>query len=748
MDSKLKKVFNKIDWFYFLLLIVISGSLFFYRYRLQVVQGPGWDTFAFLANALEFAGKSIGYAEPHRSPFLSFLVSLVFRLGWESEAAIFAVDCFLAFAGVLGFYLLLRLRFTPLFSFLGSLLFISYPAVFKQAGTGYTDLASVSFSIWSIYFFALGTQKSTKFLPLALLLFVAAALTRFTALLLIFPVLLIFFLKPFDKVRFSINSFLLGFFASFVLYMPFAIFYFKKFGNPFFPLAIAFSAASDTTSPAESFAYEPNLGWYIFNLKRFIASSAGETIFLVFALFSLVGWAFYFYRLLESTDFKKIGLAFLFALAYVLIFFQGGLILRQLAAFMLCFFLYMIFRSDDRKISESLGFFLLFFCWFLVYFDFHSHLGVKVDRYFIVMVPGFTYLALHGLYELTEIFSSEKIKTVLKGAVYFLISFFIAVSFFSYFQQKKAQPDYLVADAKKTSNWLKKQNISQAVIYSDLWPAFGWYLKRNVLAMPTFKDSRAFNHELEKNKADYFLTIRKRSLPSFKLVKKFGSVSVYKAKTLRSASKNRLLYLGRNWQNYLEEVLDYNYFVHFEVGRYGLGKTTYVDNFTIDELKKFPLIFLYNFRWKSREKAQDLLFQYLKGGGRVLIDLSANLGGLNYNLDGQSFLGVVAERKALSASPKITINPEVGVKRVKFSPFVSEGGGEWYGANYLALPGETSLKKLVEADGKILVAVQKIGKGKIYWIGYNLVWHAFIKENEEERKLIQRLVETALEGKS
>lgn len=748
MDLKPKKeLSSKIDWLFFSLLTVISGGLLFFRYRLQVVQGPGWDTLAFLANALEFAGKSIGYAEPHRSPFLSFLVSLIFRLGWESEAAIFAVDCFLAFAGTLGLYLLLRRRLSPFLSLFGSLLFISYPAVLQQAGRGYTDLASVSWSIWSLYFFVLSTQKSQKFLPLAILFFIAATLTRFTALLLVFPVLLIFFTKPPDKVEFSIRSFLFGVLASLILYLPFAIFYSEKFGNPFFPLSVAFSAASDTASPTESFAYEPNLGWYVFNLKRFITAETGEVIFLILGVLSLAGLAFYFYCLLESVDFKKIGLAVLAAIVYVLIFFQGGLVLRQFSTFILCFFLYLIFRSDNRRMNENLGFFLVFFCWFLVYFDFHSHLGVKVDRYFIVMAPGFTCLALFGLDQLTEVFSSEKIKTVLKGATYFLLAFFIVASFYSYFQQARARPDYLVADAKRTSNWLKGQNISQAVIYSDIWPVFSWYLKRNVFAMPTFKDPRAFNHELEKNQADYFLTIRKRPFSSFVLVKKFGSVSVYKANPLLFASKTRLLYLGRNWQNYLEEVLDYQYFVHFEVGRYGLGKTTYIDNFTLEELKKYPLVFLYNFRWRNREKAQNLLTQYLKSGGKILIDLSANLDGYNYNLQGQSFLGVVAEGKALSGLPEIAISPELGLKRVKFSPFVCEERGEWYGADYLTLTGEIKLKKLVKTDGKVLVAEQKIGKGRIYWIGYNLVWHAFIKENKDERQLIQRLVEIALKEK-
>ncbi|MDP2400972.1 MAG: hypothetical protein Q8M66_03250, partial [Actinomycetota bacterium] len=58
------------------------------RVREAIAVGPGWDTYAFLANAAEFAGKGFGYAEPHRPPLISLLTSVWFRFAPLSEAPI------------------------------------------------------------------------------------------------------------------------------------------------------------------------------------------------------------------------------------------------------------------------------------------------------------------------------------------------------------------------------------------------------------------------------------------------------------------------------------------------------------------------------------------------------------------------------------------------------------------------------------------------------------------------------------
>ena len=89
-------------------------------------------------------------------------------------------------------------------------------------------------------------------------------------------------------------------------------------------------------------------------------------------------------------------------------------------------------------------------------------------------------------------------------------------------------------------------NYKNKNIYSDLWPNFSWYLKTNVKMVPIFEayqilpdgtrdyyvsqaDNNAFNNYLVNNNADYFFCdISGVNLTSYKPIKEFGNVIIYK----------------------------------------------------------------------------------------------------------------------------------------------------------------------------------------------------------------------------
>ncbi len=92
----------------------------YYRILVQIDIGPVFDSFVFLSNALVFAGHSKGYSDLLRPPLFSFIISLIFRLGYISLNTIFVVDGVLFVFGVIGLYLLLKIKFNDLESFLGA----------------------------------------------------------------------------------------------------------------------------------------------------------------------------------------------------------------------------------------------------------------------------------------------------------------------------------------------------------------------------------------------------------------------------------------------------------------------------------------------------------------------------------------------------------------------------------------------------------------------------------------------------
>jgi hypothetical protein len=161
-SNKLFTRSNVLGWICLIILILTVSIVVYYRVRMQTTIGPFWDTYSFLDNALEYAGMGTGYIELDRSPFLPFLTSILFRMGFVSEMAISLMEGLIFIFGVTGLYLLLKLRFNPLESLAGSTIYISFPVILAWLGIGYLDIAAVALSIWAVYLTILAVKKKPK----------------------------------------------------------------------------------------------------------------------------------------------------------------------------------------------------------------------------------------------------------------------------------------------------------------------------------------------------------------------------------------------------------------------------------------------------------------------------------------------------------------------------------------------------------------------------------------------------------
>ncbi|GAB4312148.1 MAG: hypothetical protein Kow0019_10930 [Methanobacteriaceae archaeon] len=747
------------------ILTVIVSWIAYQRVLIQINIGPGWDTYAFLANAMEFAGKGFGYAEFDRPPFLSFLTSIPFRLGYTDESTIFFVDGCLFVFGVVGLYLFLKIRFDSIESFLGALLFSSFPVILSWVGVGYTDVASVSLSIWALYLMVLAVEKDSRFFYLSFPVAMMAFLTRYTAGLILFPIL--FYILISGRYLQNFKKIVLGIITSFVVLIPFLILNNEKFGDPITPF-LGFFAGSES-SGIESIAYQPNPFYYLMNLSSYITKdpTLGNWLVYVIAFMIVVGIIIYIYDIIkmkmlkrkvkghvskilniERTSTKiKVLLFIIFLFLFIGSFNRVSYMASELIFLVLGFSGFIVLKDMNIK---NLEIDLLFLSWFMTYFIFHSTFAVKVDRYFITMAPAFVYFVILGISEISNKFKIKNLNLV-SWVLSLILILIVLSSTFSYIHAFTDKPDYIVKDSKTTSEWFKNYDpdYKSKLIYSDLWPTFSWYLKTDVKPMPFFKDNRAFNHELQKYDVDYYLTVYgNRNLTSYEKVGQFGTVTVFKKNPNEYENKPVMLYIGKNWQNYLEDVLGFKAYVlnglskEYGSKRYDqkiMNEALFLDDYSLDELKKYETIFLYNFAWHDQKKAENLILNYVKSGGTVVIDLSSNLDGVYYGLDKSVFLDTLITRKSMDENPKIWINRKLGNESSKFSPFISEDGGIWYGANYESF-GDNKIESLVTADGKTLIGIQRVGKGKIIWIGYNFVWHAFISENYDEKGLIQKVI--------
>ena len=240
-----------------------------------------------------------GYSDLLRPPFFPFIISLFFRLGYVFTSTIFVLDGILFVFGVIGLFMLLKTRFNDLESFLGGLLYATFPPVLLILGFGFSDLVSVSFTIWTFYFMVLAVEKDSKFFYLAFPFAMFAFLTRYNSGLLIFPIFLYILINK-DKINFK--DILLGITASFLIILPVLIFFYEKFGNMIYPFINFVSTSKGVSSSVEySIAYNPNLFYFLQKFPEFVGLQ-GFIIILIIALGVL---SYLFVKFIKKIQYKK-----------------------------------------------------------------------------------------------------------------------------------------------------------------------------------------------------------------------------------------------------------------------------------------------------------------------------------------------------------------------------------------------------------------------------------------------------------
>ncbi len=533
------------------LLTIIISVITYNRILIQFEIGPVFDGFVFLSNALVFTGHSTGYTDLLRPPLFSFIISLIFRLGYVSTTTVSVVEGISFILGVIGLYLLLKIKFDDFGSFLGSLLYVSFPIVLLFLGFGFSDLTSVSFAIWAIYFMILAVKNDSRFFYLALPFAMFSFLTRYNSGLLIFPIFLYVLMNK-DKI--NIKNFILGIIASLVVITPVLIFFYEKFGNILVPF-INFSSTSTVSAASGSASYNPNV---LFFVDKFPALVGLQGILIMMIV--IVGIVLYlFLRFFRYQKNKKLfdGLSLksniikikLLIFAFLVLIFLFSFDKTVYAVSELLFLpLAYIFYDLTKSRVKDMDIHVMVLAWFMAFFIFSSIFVIKDTRYFLLMAPPVAYFMILGLTTISNALNFEirNINVVLPILTIILTAFIL----FSTFSQlpiiMQSNNGITLTDEqiKTASYWLISydQDYKSKNIYSDLSPNFSWYLNTDVKQMPvfnnltgsngknsTFDQNIAINNYLLTNNADYYLCdIQGLNLNSYIPIKQFGNITIYK----------------------------------------------------------------------------------------------------------------------------------------------------------------------------------------------------------------------------
>lgn len=173
-------------------------------------------------------------------------------------------------------------------------------------------------------------------------------------------------------------------------------------------------------------------------------------------------------------------------------------------------------------------------------------------------------------------------------------------------------------------------------------------------------------------------------------------------------------------------------------------KGEFIDDYKEGELKKFPIIILYDYQYKNQDKTVGLLQQYIENGGGLIIE-SKKEDDLSQILPIASF-----ERKNFGREWHLseTVQGKEVLGEIDFSAFgpavFDEGPWEVSVATEVK---EESQILLLEANRPILVSAA-VGKGRIIWSGLNLPYHIDAYKSEEESRLLGRLIAWVSRGDS
>ena len=477
-----------------------------------------------------------------------------------------AIDCIIFVLGVIGFYLFLKIRFDAMTSFLGALIFATFPIIMTYVGAGFTDIPSVCISIWALLFTVLAVKRNSRYFYLSFPIAMMAFLTRFSLALLIFPIFL-YLIINWQKIKGLkyIRDIFIGMIIAFLLLIPVFMFY-ANFGSPIYPFLDFFGSSSGAyAAGGMHFCYNTDF-FYFVKVLPFLIGPEGIGVILVI----LIGVSVYIFRpffgikdksndkkekedsihkLLENRGKYKLLAVIIISIIFLVTIEKVNYLLSEAIFFLWCYLLYDLMKVFKFK-DIDLDFLVL--SWLMTFFLFHSIYIIKDYRYFVSMAPATVFFMMRGFKWTTSQFGykikNQNLTQILFTIFLTLLIVFSSLSSFSGIAEANMELKGMNEEFSGISDWLIQYDpdYKNKVVYSDFWPYSGWYLKMNVSKMPIFRDNQvlycgakdynftstdiaAYNNELEINHADYYFSMRKGlNFTNYKPIKQFGLATLYK----------------------------------------------------------------------------------------------------------------------------------------------------------------------------------------------------------------------------
>ncbi|GAP07142.1 MAG TPA: hypothetical protein DEQ80_09270 [Anaerolinea thermolimosa] len=182
------------------------------------------------------------------------------------------------------------------------------------------------------------------------------------------------------------------------------------------------------------------------------------------------------------------------------------------------------------------------------------------------------------------------------------------------------------------------------------------------------------------------------------------------------------LAIGRSAQNYT-----------FLFPQVILGNSPYLDDYSLEDLTRYPILILAGAQWHNRVSAENAAREAVKHGVRVFVDLT--LAPVDPLSQIPRFLDVWGETVILSPDP---VQLSGWRTPLQLAPFGSEGE-LWH----TFLP-QNLQHEVITFDylGKraVLAGYNEIEGGQVWFLGVNLAYHALVDQDEAAVSLLSELI--------
>lgn len=490
---------NRVEIYYIMALIFILFILaipkLFNQYGVGVAN---WDTFLYLENGRNFAKMGWGDVASI-APVLPMILAKLFLLaGHVYTSAIFNVDVVFYVMGVVVLFLIMRLRFNNMVSFVGSLIYATFTLLYSWVAIGGTDIIGVTGTLLALYFVILGCDYDSKFFLVAFPVAAYAFLSRYTAGVMLFGIIFYIFITRLNKNK--LLNIVLGLLLGVVSVSWFLNEFYVKLKTPF-PFLGQFSGTVSNVKVMDA-GFLPDSWYYIMHLPNYLSSvipgglgfnnvinpmgNVPTILSYILILLMMFGFVFVFCNIYKSnseeTGFLKqrniMLIVFCVVLFLITVFTIGSVsyFVSDILFVVDMLVLYYLFRNVNNLKLD-----LLMMVLFFVYMVFQSVLYTKNDRYFITVLPFIAYFITNAINEIylwinnckTSKIHNIKITTIISACIVMLLVF----NTLSFVNTMPGQSEY--ENIGEATTWFSQNYpnyTNKTVIYSDNWPAITWYL--------------------------------------------------------------------------------------------------------------------------------------------------------------------------------------------------------------------------------------------------------------------------------